>query len=106
MKAAKRRSLEKKGWKVGCAAELLSLSPEEADYIEMKLALSGALRELRERSKITQSELARRLGSSQSRVAKIESCDPSVSLDLLVRALLALGARPAAIAKTIRSAKP
>ena len=105
MKISKRKSLEKKGWKVGCTAELLNLSPEETHYVEIKLALSRALRTLREKNEITQSELAKRLHSSQSRVAKIEACDPSVSLDLLLRALLALGADPGVIARAIRSAQ-
>src|SRR5581483_4278956 len=41
---------------------------------------------------LSQAVVAKRLGSSQSRVAKMEAGDPSVSLDLLLRALLALGA--------------
>ena len=105
MVKAKQDRLEKKGWKVGSAAELLNLSPEEVDYIEMKLALSRTLRKQRAKSKLTQVELAKRLKSSQSRVAKMEAGDPSVSIDLLVRSLLALGASPKAVAKSIQSAQ-
>ena len=105
MKTTKRKKIEKKGWKVGSVAELLNLSPEEVDYIEMKLALSRALRKQRAKSKLTQVELAKKLKSSQSRVAKMEAGDPSVSIDLLVRSLLALGASPKAVAKSIQSAR-
>jgi len=105
MKTTKRKKIEKKGWKVGSAAELLGLSPEEVDYIEMKLALSRTLRKQRAKSKLTQVELAKKLKSSQSRVAKMEAGDPSVSIDLLVRSLLALGASPKAVAKSIQSAQ-
>jgi len=92
MKSAKRRRLEAKGWKFGTVREFLNLSEEEAAYIELKLALSKNLREVRRKKNLTQHELARRLKSSQSRVAKMEAGDPSVSLDLLIRSLLALGA--------------
>jgi DNA-binding XRE family transcriptional regulator len=92
MNTAKKRRLDSKGWKVGTAREFLNLSSEEAAYVELKLALSKNLQEYRREKKLTQEELARRLKSSQSRVAKMEAGDPSVSLDLLVRSLLALGA--------------
>lgn len=92
MKTAKKRRLEAKGWKVGTTREFLNLSPEEAAYVELKLALSKNLQDYRREKKLTQEELARLLKSSQSRIAKMEAGDPSVSLDLLVRSLLALGA--------------
>ena len=92
MKTAKKKRLESKGWKIGTAREFLNLSPEEAAYVESKLALSKNLQEYRREKKLTQEELARRLKSSQSTIAKMEARDPSVSLDLLVRSLLALGA--------------
>lgn len=91
MKHDKRRSLEEKGWRVGNTSEFLDLTPEEAQFIEYKLRLARTLRELRERQSMTQVEVARRIQSSQSRVAKMEAGDPSVSLDLLVRSLLLLG---------------
>ena len=92
MNAAKRKHLKAKGWKVGTAKEFLNLSPEEAAYVEVKLALSKNLQEYRKGKKLTQEQVARLLKSSQSRIAKMEAGDPSVSLDLLVRSLLALGA--------------
>jgi hypothetical protein len=38
---------------------------------------------------------------TQSRVAKMEAADPSVSIDLLVKALLELGATRAQVAKAL-----
>ena len=92
MNNTKRKRLESKGWKIGSMKEFLSLSREEVAYVELKLALSRVLQEFRRRKRLTQHELARRLKSSQSRVAKMEAGDPSVSLDLIIRSLFALGA--------------
>jgi ribosome-binding protein aMBF1 (putative translation factor) len=92
MRSAKKKRLESKGWKVGSPKEFLGLSPEEEAYIEIKLRLAEDLRSHRLRRQMTQSDLARKLKSSQSRVAKMEAGESSVSLDLLVRSLLALGA--------------
>lgn len=101
MKAAKRAKLEASGWKVGSAADFLGLSNEEAAYIELKLKLAKRLKEARTRRRLTQQELAKRLDSSQSRVAKMETGDRSVSLDLLIKSLLALGVSSEDIGKTI-----
>ena len=101
MKAAKRNKLEAKGWKVGSAEDFLGLSPEEVAYIELKYALSNSLRERRTKEKLSQVELAKIVKTSQSRVAKMEAGDPSVSIDLLVRSLIALGASPKDLAKAI-----
>ncbi|MBN1503925.1 MAG: XRE family transcriptional regulator [Candidatus Eisenbacteria bacterium] len=101
MRESKRKRLESKGWRFGTAAEFLHLSPEEAAYVELKAKLANNLRARRERKRLTQQGLARLVKSSQSRVAKMEAGDPSVTLDLLIRALLALGASNREIAKTI-----
>jgi len=103
MRKNKRKKLEQKGWRLGAAEDFLELTPEEASYVEMKLRLSETLRKKRQRSKLTQTEFARLIKSSQSRVAKMETGDPSVSLDLLVRSLLALGASEKDLAKAIAS---
>jgi len=92
VKADKRRRLESAGWRVGDARDFLALSEDEAQFVEIKLALARRLRELREKRKWTQADLAKCVGSSQSRVAKMEAADPTVSVDLLVRSLLAIGA--------------
>ena len=101
MKQSKRTKLESKGWKVGSAEEFLGLSAEESAYIEMKLALSEKLKQRRQRKRITQAELAKLVSSSQSRVAKMEAGDPSVSIDLLVKSLLALGVSKKELGRSI-----
>ena len=103
MNEAKKRKLERAGWAVGTAADFLELSPEEARYVEMKLALTDALRTRRAAKHLTQTALAKQLGSSQSRVAKMEAGDPTVTVDLLLRSLLVLGASPRDIAQSISS---
>jgi len=102
MREAKKLKLQKAGWQVGGAKEFLGLSEEESVLIEMRLALSRSLRQRRVDNGLSQAELATRMGSSQSRVAKMEAGDPTVSLDLLVRSLLTLGASVADIAKALK----
>lgn len=92
MNSAKLKRLRAAGWKVGNARDFLKLSDEEVMLVELKLSLTSALKEARQKRRLSQIDLAQRLGSSQSRVAKIEAGDPSVSLDLIVRALFAAGA--------------
>ena len=101
MTSRKRKRLEAAGWRVGSAADFLELSDEEAQLVEMRLALSESLRERRTKAHLSQTALAKRLGSSQSRVAKMEAADATVSLDLLIRALLALGASPREVAQAL-----
>lgn len=101
MKADKRKKLEDAGWRVSTTEEFLGLSAEESAYIEMKLALSKELREAREKRKLSQAQLAALIESSQSRVAKMEAADASVSIDLLVKSLLALGVPRKQVARTL-----
>jgi DNA-binding transcriptional regulator YiaG len=101
MKRTRKQRLERAGWAVADAAAFLRLTEEETRFIELKLALASGIRELRERRGLTQATFAKRLGSSQSRVAKMEAGDASVSVDLMVRSLLEIGARPSDIAKLI-----
>ena len=101
MDKRKKEKLAKKGWQTGTVAEFLDLSAEESAYIEMKLALSEKLRERRQRKKLTQAQLAKAIESSQSRVAKMEAGDPTVSIDLLVKSLLALGVSKNELGRTI-----
>lgn len=101
MNSKKKRQLEAKGWTVGSTSDFLGLAPEEEAIVEMKLSLSETVRHSRVRKHVTQATLARRLHSSQSRIAKVEAADPSVSLDLLVRAALAAGATRSEVARAI-----
>lgn len=86
---------------VGSPTELLGLTDEEEAVVELRLRLSDGVRRRRARLGLSQAAVAKRLGSSQSRVAKMEAADPSVSLDLLLRALLAMGATRREIARAI-----
>jgi len=101
MQVSKRKKLEAAGWKVAGAAEFLGLTPEESAYIDMKLALSHSLRQRRLKKNLSQVELAKMVHSSQSRIAKMEAGDPSVSIDLIMKSLLALGASPKDVARAI-----
>jgi hypothetical protein len=99
MQTTKRAKLARAGWRVGSVDEFLGLSAQESALIALKLALSAELRRRRIAKRLSQGDLARLLGSSQSRVAKMEAADPSVSMDLLVRAHFALGATPRDLAR-------
>jgi predicted XRE-type DNA-binding protein len=102
VKKDKRVRLEAAGWRVGSTGDFLDLTPEEASFVETKLALSYTLRSTRMAQRLSQLALAKRLHSSQSRVAKMEAADSTVSIDLLLRALFALGAKPRDVASAIR----
>jgi DNA-binding XRE family transcriptional regulator len=97
----KRRRLESAGWRTGDARGFLGLSEQEAAFIEVKLALADYVRQLRTERSWTQTQVAQQLGSSQSRVAKMEAADASVSLDLLIKSLLTLGASRAEVGRVI-----
>jgi len=92
MRKEKKKRLEAKGWRIGTAKDFLGLSEEESAYIELKIRLAEGLRQRRQEKGLSQVDLAAKLRSSQSRVAKMEAGDPSVSLDLLIRSLITLGA--------------
>jgi ribosome-binding protein aMBF1 (putative translation factor) len=91
MRESKRRKLASKGWRTGGIKEFLGLSADEEAYIELRLKLADGLKSRRNSRGVTQTQLAHALRSSQSRVAKMEAGDPTVTLDLLVKSLLALG---------------
>jgi predicted XRE-type DNA-binding protein len=101
MEPTKRQKLEAAGWKVSTVAEFLELTPEEDAIIEIRLSLSKSLKQLRKQQELSQQKLAENINSSQSRVAKMEASDPSVSIDLLIKSLLSLGATREDIATAI-----
>ncbi len=101
MQQSKRKALKAKGWKFGTAAEFLDLSDVEVAVIELKLTLGNALKARRQKKRFTQAAFAKAISSSQSRVAKMEAGDPSVSLDLLVKSMLTLGASRREVANVI-----
>ena len=98
---ARQNRKTRRGWKFGSTDEFLGLTPEESAYIDLKLKLAASLRARRLAGRLTQAEMARMVGSSQSRVAKMEACDPTVTIDLLVRSLLALGVSSREIGQSI-----
>ena len=100
----KRKRLEAAGWQVGTAADFLELSSAESEMIELKLALSRKFKDFRERQNLSQKALAEKMQSSQSRVAKIEAGDSSITIDLMVRGLLTMGATRPEIAEAMLSA--
>ncbi len=104
MNETTRKRLEAAGARVTTVKEFLDLSDADMAFIEMKVALAKKLREYRQAAELTQEQVAKRVGSSQSRVAKMEAGDPAVTMDLLVGSLLRLGARPQVVAETIETA--
>jgi DNA-binding XRE family transcriptional regulator len=103
MDKRKRKLLEAHGWKVAGAREFLELTDAELEYIEIKIALSQSVKDQRKRRRLTQEQAARLLGSSQSRVAKMEAGDPSVSIDLYVKSIIALGGTRQELSKAIQA---
>ncbi|EKD41836.1 MAG: XRE family transcriptional regulator [uncultured bacterium] len=101
MKNSKKKSLESKGWKVGSADEFLGLSREESEFIRVKLALARHLKVKRQDQNCSQVDFAKQIKSSQSRVAKMERGDPSVTMDLLIHSLFYLGITRKELAKVI-----
>ena len=101
MTAAKKKALEERGWKVGSLQEFLDLTDEEVAFIDLKIALSQFLQYRRKKKRMTQVQLAELIESSQSRVAKMEKGEASVSFDLIIRSLLAIGVRENDIARAI-----
>lgn len=101
MNPDRKKVLETKGWRVGSAEEFLGLTPEEAAMVDLRLRLADAVKRRRKEQRLTQAQLAALLGSSQSRVAKVEAAAESVSLDLLVRSFLAMGATTEELAAVI-----
>jgi len=91
MDKTKQAKLEASGWVVGTPKALLNLSFEDEVFINIKTDLAATFRKQRLDQELSQVVVARRLHSSQSRVAKMEAADPSVTVDLLIRSILRLG---------------
>jgi DNA-binding transcriptional regulator YiaG len=94
MNKARKARFAKAGWKLGTAGELFGMTDAEAALADAKLRQGDVVREVRHRRHLSQAALAKLMGSSQSRVAKVENKDTEVSLDLQLRAIFA--ANPAA----------
>jgi ribosome-binding protein aMBF1 (putative translation factor) len=96
-----RQHLEAQGYKFVTPAEFLGLTPEDEEWIEMKLRLSRLVRQARAAQGLTQAQLAARLGSGQARISRIESGAQETGFDLLMRAALALGLTSRQIAQAL-----
>jgi transcriptional regulator with XRE-family HTH domain len=83
----KARKVETTGGKRARASQ--GLTPSAASVNEMKDLLGDVVRKLRRKSRLSQTTLARMMGSSQPRIAKLENRDPQVSMDLQLRAIFA-----------------
>jgi transcriptional regulator with XRE-family HTH domain len=103
MRQSKRDEITKLGYRVTGTQEFLGLSTEEMELIDLKISLIEKLKQIRYQKKITQKQLARLIQSSQSRVAMLEQGRPDVSLDLICRALFALGMDRRELGKAITS---
>ncbi|MBL8805082.1 MAG: XRE family transcriptional regulator [Planctomycetes bacterium] len=106
MKKSKINRLRAAGWRVGSVREFLELSDEDVALIELKLAVADVIRRTRQRRELTQTGLAKLIGSSQSRVAKMEAGDASVSLDLMFRTAFSLGLSANEVSKQIAKPRP
>ncbi len=103
MRKGKRQRLEAAGWTVRSTQEFLGLTDAEAILVDIHAALAILVKEARAERRWTQTQLAQALGSSQSRVAKMEAADASVALDLMVRSLIVAGVSGARIGEAFAS---
>ena len=101
MNDLRKKRLESAGFRVGSVAEFLNLTPSEEKYVNIKASLVMEVFTRRKKCHLTQAELAERVGTSQSRIAKLEAGDPSVSFDLLIRVLIALDTPEHVITKSV-----
>ena len=101
MEKNKRDKLKEKGYRIGSAADFLKLTPDEEAYIDIRLDISNMVKAQRAKKGWTQEQLARSIGSSQSRIAKLEAGDPGISMDLMIKALLRLGTSKKQIGKLL-----
>lgn len=86
----KKAKLAKAGGRVTTVDEFLDLNPADAAMVEFRTQLAVALRARRSAEGLTQAQLGKRIGSTQAQVARMENASPRVTLDLVLRALLAV----------------
>jgi len=101
MDILKKHKIEAKGWKVGDVDEFLGLDKADMAIVEMKVALALAIVAKRKQCHWTQLEMAKAMKSSQSRIAKIEHADPTVSMELMLRYLFTLGVTRQEVAQVL-----
>lgn len=91
MNERERKALEAAGFRIGDAEDFLELTDEERRLVELRVAVSRAVRSRRKEQGLTQGQVAKRLKTSQPRVAMLEAGASAVSLDAMFEALFALG---------------
>jgi DNA-binding XRE family transcriptional regulator len=91
MDTLKRRRLEEAGFQVGTVADFLGLTPPQSELLEIRLALTRAIRKQREARGLSPYQLAEKIGVTEAQFVKVEVGDPHASIDLLVKALVASG---------------
>ena len=101
MEKRRRDRLRKDGWENSAVSEVLSVSPDEEALVEARIALTRRIRQVREARGLTQIQVAKLIGSSQSRVAKMEAADRSVSIDMMMRTLFRLGQSPKQVGRAL-----
>ncbi len=104
--ARKAARLENAGWKTVTVQDFLALSDEDMAIIDVKVALAKRLRVQRTRAGLSQLEVAKIVRSSQPRVAKMEAADKTVSIDLLVKALVKTGVSVQDIGRSLEKVAP
>lgn len=102
MENQKKSILEKNGWKVSSTSDFLELSEEDSAYLELRIAMATFIKDLRKKKHLRQIDLAKKLHTSQSRIAKIEAADPTVSLDLMAKSAFSMGATPKELLKQFK----
>ena len=93
-----------KTWVETDVEELLDLSAQDLVIVEFRAALALALQQARKRQKLTQENAAKVIGTSQAQVARMEAGQSSITIDRLIKALIALGVPRPTILKALNSA--
>ena len=98
MTKEKIKKLEAMGFKVTTTKDWLRLSVEEEKVIEMRVALAAELEKMRKEAGLTQAQLAKKLGTKQSGVARMINNPDTATIDNLIKAMVAMGASVGRIA--------
>ena len=101
MDTKKKERLEADGWTIGSVEDFVGTTPLQLAYVDLTIYLADHLKKIRKSMGLTQTDLANLMGSSQSRIAKLERGDSSVSFDLMIRALIHLGIPPSGLGTMI-----
>ena len=105
MDARERAKIEAMGYGiVDDAADWLELTQIERHIVDVRVRLGREIRRRRAEAGLSQAQLAEKIGSSQSRVAKAEGTAPGVAIDLMMRVFFATGGTVDELAQAIGSA--